>query len=163
MAPQWIINCFPGNMPRCGSLEHNHQCRVRLPGCKPEVYSTPSRPHGRIFPREPVCSLPFCPLLDRCNSLCRPGEGDEGFDGARPENPEGGAISKFAFSNMPSLLGAVYLFSAVCFILCLRGLSTPQTAKRGNILGYADFEIANFEHPTVTRFPPVLWAWLPPL
>ncbi|CDJ61620.1 transhydrogenase, putative [Eimeria maxima] len=65
----------------------------------------------------------------------RPGEGDEGFDGARPENPEGGAISKFAFSNMPSLLGAVYLFSAVCFILCLRGLSTPQTAKRGNILG----------------------------
>ncbi|KAL8448184.1 hypothetical protein Emed_003931 [Eimeria media] len=65
----------------------------------------------------------------------RPGEGDEGFDGSRPENPEGGAISKFAFSNMPSLLGAVYLFSAVCFILCLRGLSTPQTAKRGNILG----------------------------
>ncbi|CDJ43479.1 transhydrogenase, putative [Eimeria tenella] len=65
----------------------------------------------------------------------RPGEGDEGFDGARPENPEGGAISKFAFSNMPSLLGAVYLFSAICFILCLRGLSTPQTAKRGNILG----------------------------
>ncbi|KAL8271032.1 hypothetical protein Esti_005017 [Eimeria stiedai] len=65
----------------------------------------------------------------------RPGEGDEGFDGARPENPEGGAISKFAFSNMPSLLGAVYLFSAVCFILCLRGLSTPQTSKRGNILG----------------------------
>lgn len=66
----------------------------------------------------------------------RPGEGNEGFDGSRPENPEGGSISKFAFSNMPSLLGAVYLFSAVCFILCLRGLSTPQTAKRGNILGF---------------------------
>ncbi|ESS29719.1 transhydrogenase [Toxoplasma gondii VEG] len=31
--------------------------------------------------------------------------------------------------------GFVYLFSAICFILSLRGLSTPETAKRGNILG----------------------------
>lgn len=29
----------------------------------------------------------------------------------------------------------VYLFSAICFILALKGLSSPQTARTGNILG----------------------------
>ncbi|XP_026194264.1 NAD(P) transhydrogenase, mitochondrial [Cyclospora cayetanensis] len=65
----------------------------------------------------------------------RPGEAEEGFGGSPSDGSEGGSISKFSLSNMPSLLGAVYLFSAVCFILCLRGLSTPETAMRGNILG----------------------------
>lgn len=76
-----------------------------------------------------------------CGSVLKnsfsPGEGDEAGEGAAAANPDSGSISKFAFSSMPSLLGAVYLFSAVCFILCLRGLSTPETAKRGNMLGLA--------------------------
>lgn len=90
---------------------------------------------GEFFPVNRYVTYTPHSLPTKESGFLRPGEGDEGFDGARPENPEGGAISKFAFSNMPSLLGAVYLFSAVCFILSLRGLSTPATAKRGNILG----------------------------
>jgi NAD(P) transhydrogenase subunit beta len=29
----------------------------------------------------------------------------------------------------------LYLFAAVCFILALRGLSSPKSARRGNLLG----------------------------
>jgi len=29
----------------------------------------------------------------------------------------------------------LYLFAAVCFILALRGLSSPKSARRGNLIG----------------------------
>ncbi|SOS81359.1 pyridine nucleotide transhydrogenase, putative [Plasmodium sp. gorilla clade G1] len=40
------------------------------------------------------------------------------------------------YSVLPSLLNAVYLFSSICFILCLTGLNAHRTSKRGNILGF---------------------------
>ncbi|MCW3477350.1 NAD(P)(+) transhydrogenase (Re/Si-specific) subunit beta [Limobrevibacterium gyesilva] len=41
-----------------------------------------------------------------------------------------------------SLTSAVYLVSAVLFILALRGLSHPETSRRGNIMGMAGMAIA---------------------
>ncbi|MEC9022690.1 MAG: NAD(P)(+) transhydrogenase (Re/Si-specific) subunit beta, partial [Pseudomonadota bacterium] len=35
-----------------------------------------------------------------------------------------------------------YLISAICFILALRGLSSPDTARRGNLIGIAGMVIA---------------------
>ncbi|ETW33747.1 hypothetical protein PFTANZ_05511, partial [Plasmodium falciparum Tanzania (2000708)] len=34
------------------------------------------------------------------------------------------------YSVLPSLLNAVYLFSSICFILCLTGLNAHRTSKR---------------------------------
>ncbi|CEM22243.1 unnamed protein product [Vitrella brassicaformis CCMP3155] len=44
-------------------------------------------------------------------------------------------VQPIAVSRMPSLLMAVYIFSAVCFIAALYGLSHPSTAMHGNIVG----------------------------
>ncbi|SCO94038.1 pyridine nucleotide transhydrogenase, putative [Plasmodium malariae] len=41
-----------------------------------------------------------------------------------------------SYSFVPSLLNAVYLFSSLCFILCLTGLNDHKTSKRGNVLGF---------------------------
>ena len=35
-----------------------------------------------------------------------------------------------------------YLVAAVCFILALRGLSSPATARQGNLIGIAGMAIA---------------------
>jgi len=40
--------------------------------------------------------------------------------------------------------GVAYLISAICFILALRGLSSPETARRGNALGIIGMVIAVF-------------------
>jgi H+-translocating NAD(P) transhydrogenase subunit beta len=40
------------------------------------------------------------------------------------------------------ITGYAYLVSAVCFILALRGLSSPETARRGNMLGIIGMVIA---------------------
>ncbi|TFC02864.1 NAD(P)(+) transhydrogenase (Re/Si-specific) subunit beta [Cryobacterium mannosilyticum] len=37
----------------------------------------------------------------------------------------------------PEWTGLLYLVAAVCFILALRGLSSPKTARRGNLIGAA--------------------------
>jgi len=37
----------------------------------------------------------------------------------------------------PEWTGVLYLIAAVCFILALRGLSSPKTARRGNLIGAA--------------------------
>ncbi len=41
-----------------------------------------------------------------------------------------------------NLTGFAYLLAAVCFIMALRGLSSPETARRGNALGVAGMVIA---------------------
>jgi NAD(P) transhydrogenase subunit beta len=41
-----------------------------------------------------------------------------------------------------SLTSAVYLVSAILFILALRGLSHPETSRRGNVMGMAGMAIA---------------------
>ncbi|MFQ5953941.1 MAG: NAD(P)(+) transhydrogenase (Re/Si-specific) subunit beta [Kiloniellales bacterium] len=41
-----------------------------------------------------------------------------------------------------TLVGFAYLIAAVCFIMALRGLSHPETARRGNVLGIIGMVIA---------------------
>ena len=36
---------------------------------------------------------------------------------------------------IPTWVQLVYLVAAVCFILALKGLSSPKTARNGNLLG----------------------------
>ena len=40
------------------------------------------------------------------------------------------------------LTGLAYLMAAICFILALRGLSSPETARRGNVTGMIGMAIA---------------------
>jgi len=42
----------------------------------------------------------------------------------------------------PELTGLAYLIAAICFILALRGLSSPVTARQGNIIGIVGMTIA---------------------
>jgi len=43
---------------------------------------------------------------------------------------------------LADLTGLAYLIAAICFILALRGLSAPVTARRGNFIGIAGMVIA---------------------
>jgi NAD(P) transhydrogenase subunit beta len=43
---------------------------------------------------------------------------------------------------MSSLVALAYLFSAICFIMALRGLASPETARQGNIFGMAGMAVA---------------------
>ncbi|MDP6785741.1 MAG: NAD(P)(+) transhydrogenase (Re/Si-specific) subunit beta [Rhodospirillales bacterium] len=54
-----------------------------------------------------------------------------------------------------TVTGFAYLIAAVCFILALRGLSSPETARRGNTLGIIGMVIAvltALSDPTVVSF-----------
>ncbi|WP_076071389.1 NAD(P)(+) transhydrogenase (Re/Si-specific) subunit beta [Sphingomonas montana] len=44
--------------------------------------------------------------------------------------------------DMPAWVGIAYLVAGVCFILALRGLSSPATARRGNRLGIFGMGVA---------------------
>ncbi len=53
------------------------------------------------------------------------------------------------------LTGLLYLIAAVCFIMALRGLSSPETARRGNAIGIAGMVIAigtTLANPGVVSF-----------
>ena len=43
---------------------------------------------------------------------------------------------------MESFAGYAYLIAAICFIMALRGLSSPETARRGNLFGIVGMTIA---------------------
>lgn len=43
---------------------------------------------------------------------------------------------------METLTGYLYLVASICFIMALRGLSSPETARRGNLFGIAGMAIA---------------------
>ncbi len=54
-----------------------------------------------------------------------------------------------------------YLFAAICFILALKGLSGPKTARNGNLLGAAGMLVAvafTFATPGLTHFPLIFAA-----
>ncbi len=42
----------------------------------------------------------------------------------------------------PDLAGLAYLIAAICFIMALRGLSSPETARRGNVIGIFGMVVA---------------------
>ena len=53
------------------------------------------------------------------------------------------------------LTGLAYLAAAICFIMALRGLSSPETARRGNVAGMAGMVIAivtTLADPNVVSF-----------
>lgn len=53
------------------------------------------------------------------------------------------------------LTGLAYLLSAICFVLALRGLSSPETARRGNFTGMIGMAIAigtTFASPHVLSY-----------
>ena len=43
---------------------------------------------------------------------------------------------------MDTFAGYAYLIASVCFIMALRGLSSPETARQGNFFGIAGMIIA---------------------
>lgn len=69
-------------------------------------------------------------------------EGTGGLEDARiiyhmNGTAEDGPLETYSlpYSIFPSLLNAIYLFSSICFIFSLRGLSDHKTSRRGNLLG----------------------------
>ena len=58
-----------------------------------------------------------------------------------------------------NLSAFAYLISSVCFIMALRGLSHPETSRRGNILGMTGMAIAiltTLSSPDVVSYPMIL-------
>jgi H+-translocating NAD(P) transhydrogenase subunit beta len=57
-----------------------------------------------------------------------------------------------------SIAALLYLVAGVLFILALRGLSNPETSRRGNMFGIAGMTIAVVT--TLAAHPPIGWgAW----
>ena len=60
----------------------------------------------------------------------------------------------------PNLVALLYLVAGVLFILALRGLSSPETSRRGNYLGMTGMAIAVFTTLAVARETPLTWAMI---
>ena len=61
----------------------------------------------------------------------------------------------------PDCAALLYLVASVCFILALRGLSSPESARRGNLLGIAGMTLAigtTLATPGVVGLPLILGA-----
>ncbi len=56
-----------------------------------------------------------------------------------------------------SLSALFYLIASICFIMALRGLSSPETARGGNLYGIAGMAIAIL---TTLAMPQVVSFWL---
>ncbi len=61
-------------------------------------------------------------------------------------------------ASMP-WVSLLYLIAGVCFILALRGLSSPATSQRGNRLGMVGMAIAVVT--TLATHVPVSWSTCP--
>ncbi len=61
---------------------------------------------------------------------------------------------------MHSLTGLLYLVAAVCCIMALRGLSHPETSRRGNMMGMIGMGIAIATTLADPRI--VSWSWILP-
>ena len=62
-----------------------------------------------------------------------------------------------------NITGFAYLIAAVCFIMALRGLSSPETARRGNVFGIAGMVVAivtTLIDPDVVSYGTILLAML---
>jgi NAD(P) transhydrogenase subunit beta len=57
----------------------------------------------------------------------------------------------------PEWTAGLYLVAAVCFILALRGLSSPKTARRGNLIGAAGAVVAVVTVFLSARFDNIPW------
>src|SRR5438067_10287158 len=55
---------------------------------------------------------------------------------------EGAKMAEAAAHAQPAWVLVAYLISGVCFILALRGLSGPESSRRGNRLGMIGMAIA---------------------
>jgi NAD(P) transhydrogenase subunit beta len=51
-------------------------------------------------------------------------------------------MAEAAVQGQPEWVQLAYLVAGVCFILALRGLSNPETSRRGNVIGMAGMTIA---------------------
>ena len=51
------------------------------------------------------------------------------------------------------LTAILYIVAGILFILALRGLSSPETARRGNRFGLIGMAVAVFATPFPDRFP----------
>ena len=61
----------------------------------------------------------------------------------------------------PNLVALLYLVAGVLFILALRGLSSPETSRRGNYLGMAGMAIAVITTLAVAQpQQPLTWAMI---
>ncbi|MGH6814976.1 MAG: NAD(P)(+) transhydrogenase (Re/Si-specific) subunit beta, partial [Hyphomicrobiaceae bacterium] len=60
-------------------------------------------------------------------------------------------------ANIAALL---YLISGILFILALRGLSSPETSRQGNIYGMAGMTIAVLTTFFQLAAPESLWTWV---
>ncbi len=58
-----------------------------------------------------------------------------------------------------NLTGFAYLIAAICFIMALRGLSSPETARKGNLYGITGMVVAittTAMAPGVVSFPMII-------
>ena len=63
----------------------------------------------------------------------------------------------------PTLTGFAYLIASVCFIMALRGLSSPESSRKGNLFGIAGMTIAiltTLASPDVVSYGTILIAIL---
>ena len=61
----------------------------------------------------------------------------------------------------PDLVALLYLIAGVLFILALRGLSSPETSRRGNYMGMVGMAIAVFTTLAVAQpEQPATWAMI---
>ena len=57
---------------------------------------------------------------------------------------------------MTNISAILYLIASVCFILALKGLSSPKSARRGNILGILGMALAII----TTIFQPIVSSYM---
>src|SRR3954471_17309001 len=114
----------PRDHPR--RCDHRHRARALLVGHSPRHDRDRARHHQ---PRR---------RLRRHRPHARDVQGP-GTPGGRPHAEREGRAVRVLSGTAVELL---YLVAAVCFILALKGLSSPRTARRGNLIGAAGAAIA---------------------